>query len=293
MLRFDPPGTGLSGGVLGPASLEQRREDTIAAARSLRSRPEIDPDGIGLLGWSQGPWVMAMAAAEYPDEVAFLVSVVGSGQTVAEQQLYGIEAQSRAAGLAEEDVATAVLFGRLLVDWQLVEPIHREVNEAAVAERAREPWTTFAGLVYSPEDHVETRLEAIRAVTAIMREVEDEPWASELHLRDLFIDQFEAIPDGTPDDRLAALQLQVDANLRTDPADFLTEVRTPVLAIFGELDVNIDSATSAPLYERYLAEAGNDDLTVVVLPDVGHDIGVATPGYWSLVTEWLRSRFPL
>jgi hypothetical protein len=65
-----------------------------------------------------------------------------------------------------------------------------------------------------------------------------------------------------------------------------------VLAIFGEDDINVDTRRSARLYEHYLEEAGNGDVTIVVMPDVGHDVGVSTTGYWELVSEWLGRHNP-
>jgi len=68
--------------------------------------------------------------------------VSGSGVSVAEQQIYNIEAESRAAGLSEHDIAKAVLFGRLLIDWQLVEPLYRQANEDAARDLAAVPGTS-------------------------------------------------------------------------------------------------------------------------------------------------------
>jgi len=56
--------------------------------------------------------------------VAFLISVSGSGVSVADQRVWGVETQSRAAGLSETDVAKAVLFARLLIDLQLSKPVY-------------------------------------------------------------------------------------------------------------------------------------------------------------------------
>ena len=44
---------------------------------------------------------------------------------MADQQVWGIETQTRAAGGDDEDVAKAGLIGRLLIDWQLSEPIYQ------------------------------------------------------------------------------------------------------------------------------------------------------------------------
>ena len=102
VLRYDPPGAGRSEGEGSFESLDQRSEEAVAALHYLQSRPDIQSDGVGLWGASQGGWVIAMAAAAFPQDVAFLISVSGSGVSVAEQQVYSIEAQSRAAGLPED-----------------------------------------------------------------------------------------------------------------------------------------------------------------------------------------------
>ncbi len=68
----------------------------------------------------------------------------------------------------------------------------------------------------------------------------------------------------------------------------MTRVACPVLAFFGEHDVVQPSETSAALFEAYLTAAGNDDFTIVMIPDVVHDIGWTTPGYSDTVSTWLR-----
>jgi hypothetical protein len=31
-------------------------------------------------------------------------------------------------------------------------------------------------------------------------------------------------------------------------------------------------------------------VTIVILPDVGHDITLSTPGYWNQMIQWLDNR---
>ena len=40
----------------------------------------------------------------------------------------------------------------------------------------------------------------------------------------------------------------------------------------------------------YSGSSGNDDVTIVFLPDVGHEILVTTPGYWDRLRDWLGER---
>lgn len=74
-----------------------------------------------------------------------------------------------------------------------------------------------------------------------------------------------------------------------DPGDSLTRVESPVLAFFGQDDIVQPTDRSAALYAQYLEEAQNDHVTIVTLPNVGHDIVLSTPGYWEQLITWLDS----
>jgi pimeloyl-ACP methyl ester carboxylesterase len=150
ILRYDPPGVGLSTGDSHFETLDDRVQESMAALHYLQTRTDIQPDRVGLWGVSQGGWVIGMAAADNPQDVAFLISVSGSGVSVAEQQVWGVETQSRAAGLSESDVSKATLFARLLLDWQLSEPIYQAANQTTAAQLGDGPWQDFMKLVYEP-----------------------------------------------------------------------------------------------------------------------------------------------
>jgi pimeloyl-ACP methyl ester carboxylesterase len=285
VLRYDPLGVGRSTGERGFESLDSRAEEAVAALHYLQSRPDIQSDKVGLFGSSQGAWVIAMAAAAFPQDVAFLIAVSGSGVSVAEQQLYSIEAQSRSAGMPEEDVARAVLCGRLLIDWQFTDPIHGEINEAEAQALGDGPWTRFLALVYEPGDT--TPSESLEQGIEILRSIQDEPWARFLYLKELYLPQLESIPA----EQVMAVKVLVGQSLLNDPKEYMTRVHCPVLALFGEDDVLQPTDKSAALYEQYLTEAGNRDHRIVVLPGVGHSIGLATPGYWEALSDWLHGLY--
>jgi len=280
VLRYDPPGVGRSTGEIGIESLDGRAEEAVAALHYLQSRPDIQSDRVGLFGSSQGAWVIAMAAAAFPQDVAFLFTVSGAGVSVAEQQIYSIEAQSRASSMAEEDVARAVLCGRLLIDWQLNDPIYREINEAEAQGLGEGPWTRFLALVYEPGDI--TPGEGLQQGIEILRSIQDEPWARFLYLKDLYLPQMESIPP----EQVLAVKALIGSSLLNDPKEYLTKVHCPLLAFFGEEDLLQPTERSAALYEQYLRQAGNNAYSIVVIPGVGHSIGLATPGYWEALSDW-------
>jgi len=284
VLRYDPPGVGQSTGEYSTEILEERAAEAMAAIRTLQSHPDIESDQIGLWGVSQGSWVIALAAAEYPEDVAFLISVSGAGISVADQQVWGIETQTAAAGLGEEDVAKAGLMGRLLIDWQLTDPIYRQTTEPLVAELGPGPWADFSELVHDSGNS--SSLQAIGEVIGILEQVQDEPWAGALYLKELYLPRLR----GATPEQIADMRQAVGASLLTDPRDSLTKVRCPVLAFFGEEDIIQPTETSADLFEEYLTTAGNDDFSIIVMPGVGHDINWTTPGYTEAVSEWLAEQ---
>jgi len=265
--------------------LEYRSEEAIAALHYLQSRSDILRDQVGLWGVSQGGWVIAIAAAEYPQDVAFIISVSGSGVSVAEQQIYSIQAQSEASGMSQEDITKAVLFGRMLVDWQLTHPIYQDVNEVEAKVLGDGPWTEFMALVYEPGEI--TPAEGLQRGIEILKSIQDKSWAKFLYLKDLYIPQLESIPP----EYIVALKEQVGQNLLNDPKEYLTRVRCPVLAVFGEEDLVQPTERSASLYEQYLTEAANENVKIVVIPDVGHSIGVSKEGYWGVLSDWLDALY--
>ena len=283
-LRYDPPGVGQSGGEAGFESLAAQANQLMAALRRLQELPAIHADRVGLWGESQQAWAISMAAADHPDDVAFIIAVSGSGVSVAEQQVYGIETQSRAAGLQPDDVERATLVGRLLIDWQLSDPRYGDVNQQAADQLGAGPWRELWPLVY--DRTTLSPAENLNRVIAILTSIRDEPWAAALYLDTVVLPSLASIPP----DQIDAVRAAAEQTLRADPHDQLTRVICPVLAFFGEDDVVQPTDRSTALYARYLDQAGNDDVTIITLRDVGHDIVLSTPGYWEQLTQWLDHR---
>jgi pimeloyl-ACP methyl ester carboxylesterase len=283
VLRYDPPGVGRSSGSLRLETLDDRAREAIAAVRYLRSRSEIRADEIGLWGGSQGGWVAQMAAAASRN-VAFIVSVSGSGVSPAEQQVYTTVASSRAAGFSTLAVAKAGLFARLLVDWQLTRPAYREQNLAQVRRLGPGPWSTFATLVYTPGSL--TPAQSLQRGITVLKSIRQQPWARYLYLDTAVLPALQAIPPG----QIAAVRAAAQKSLLVSPKKYLTAVHCPVLAIWGADDTVVPARKSASLYRKYLKAARNHDVTIVLFANTDHELKNA-PGYWKTLTGWLRHRF--
>ncbi|MFC4944532.1 alpha/beta hydrolase family protein [Pseudonocardia sp. GCM10023141] len=127
--------------------------------------------------------------------------------------------------------------------------------------------------------------------------------------RERITEQFTGMP---PEDRPAADRIEemipvspaFRAFVAYDPAPALAALTVPVLAVFGELDVQVPPAQSEPAMRALLA--GNPDATVRTVAGVNHLMQPATTGavteyaaiattiapeVLALLTGWLQERF--
>jgi fermentation-respiration switch protein FrsA (DUF1100 family) len=94
--------------------------------------------------------------------------------------------------------------------------------------------------------------------------------------------------------------------LSYDPRPALEAVTVPVLAVFGEKDLQVPPAQSAPEIEAAFERAGHADATVLVLPGLNHlfqeaETGSPTeyqqieqtmsPAVLEAVSSWILQRF--
>jgi pimeloyl-ACP methyl ester carboxylesterase len=86
VLRVDDRGAGSTGGSHLDSTLDDLVRDVLCGLDFLRTRPEIDPNKIGLLGHSEGGAIAFLAAAG-SDAVAFVVAIGAPGISV-EENLY-------------------------------------------------------------------------------------------------------------------------------------------------------------------------------------------------------------
>jgi uncharacterized protein len=133
-------------------------------------------------------------------------------------------------------------------------------------------------------------------------------------LRELITLQMAAggqIPEATTvDELLAASEQQLTSPwmkwfVAHDPRPVLEQVQCPVLALFGELDLQVPPEQNVPEMEGALRRGGNRDFTVKRLPGLNHLLQPAMtgtvveyaqieqtldPGALDLVADWLRDK---
>jgi len=112
VLGYDKRGVGGSTGNWNTASFEDLAGDVVAAFEYLKTRGDIDPAQIGLLGVSQAGWIMPLAAVRAKD-LAFLISISGAGISPADTTIDQAQNEMTARGMKPQTIAEIVATMRL------------------------------------------------------------------------------------------------------------------------------------------------------------------------------------
>ena len=103
VLRFDDRGTASSGGDFSSATSLDFASDAEAALAYLKTRTEIDPARLGLIGHSEGGLIAPMVA-DSSEEVSFIVLLAGPGVSGYDILLQQTELIYRANGMEASEL---------------------------------------------------------------------------------------------------------------------------------------------------------------------------------------------
>ncbi len=249
-LRYDDLGVGLSGGDWRKANLEDLISDARAALEYLKSRPEVDPQRVFVLGWSEGGIIVPILSAE--GRTAGVITLAAPAHPLDWIILWQTEFILRAGGYAEEKIQEALAQQRALHDW-----IRQSQGE----------W----------EDYTCEQIQQ-----ALL-------WLS--------CEEFELLKAGF------ALSWYRQ-HFAHDPLATIRQVKVPVLIIQGDKDIQIPKEEAFLLAEE-LRKAGNERVTLQILPDLDHGLRYhpEVPSIGAthvdepmdervlrLVSHWLRAR---
>jgi pimeloyl-ACP methyl ester carboxylesterase len=113
VLRVDDRGVGGSTGDVLHATSEDFASDVLAGLAYLKTRPEIDPHRMGLLGHSEGGYIAPMVARRSPD-VAFIVLLAGTGLPGEQISYLQMTAVLKQAGFPGALIAKTLAFQKKL-----------------------------------------------------------------------------------------------------------------------------------------------------------------------------------
>ena len=267
VLRYDDRGVGGSSGDFSAATSEDFADDALAGVAYLANDPRIDSGAIGIVGHSEGGIVGPMAAHR-SNSVSFVVMLAGPGVT-------GLEVlveQGRLINAANGTPSDVAEFNATL--QQRLATVAAETGDRDVAS------------------------EQMRA--ALREEI------------DRLSDEARAlVNEALTDDAIEQTVSQMNSPwfryfLQYDPRGTLEATSVPVLALFGEKDLQVPPDQSAEEVRAALIRGGNPDATIHVMPGLNHLFQEADTGspseYQSIeetfnekalstVSDWIAARF--
>lgn len=102
VLYVNKRGMGESEGNWKHQDFQGRADDLYAAVQFLKEHKSMDPSNLGVIGHSQGGWIVTLTASQHED-VAFFISLAGPTTTVWEQSENADENRYRCQGFTGEE----------------------------------------------------------------------------------------------------------------------------------------------------------------------------------------------
>lgn len=221
VLRYDKRGVGESTGSTDQATILDLTADAESAIAFLKSRKEIDPARIGLIGHSEGA-IIAPSIAASSQAIPWIVLLAAPATKGEDTLLNQSDLIARAGGLSDAQVLVSLNF-----DKQAYDLIRKEKNDGVVVEKLKDLVKASGLDTALPPSALEPQL---RMMTS--------PWFR------YFLDY--------------------------DPLPNLQKVKCPVLALYGEKDLQVPPKENLPLLQKALSDAGNTQADFRQLPELNH-----------------------
>ena len=244
VLRVDDRGTGGSTGRFEEATAEDYAADALAGIDYLKGRKEVQGKSIGLVGHSEGGMIASMTAVQSSD-IAFIVLIASPALPIKEME-YSEQARTLKAQGASDSL---IKRNRILQD-DLFTVIGQETESATVRN-------AFNSIIMEFFDGLS---EEEWKITGISRD----------NLNAVIRDRFQRLH--SPWFRFY---------LDYDPGKELQKVTCPVLAVYGEKDVQVPAVENLPAAIQGLKSGNNENFTVKELPGLNHLLQTAEKGHTS------------
>lgn len=231
VLRYDDRGVAESEGEFTGATSKDFADDAAAAVAYLKSRKEMRGKAIGLVGHSEGGMIAPMVASQNKD-VDFIVLLAGPGIEIPELLLLQQDKIGEAEGMPEASRKTM---------WKM----------------AQDLFAYLEGNYDLPEDQLTAGL------TELLEKHYDKFTEEEKQMlgsKENFINQQTRML--TSEWYLYFMQFS--------PDDYLRKVKCPVLAVNGELDLQVTSRENLEGIRKSLTRAKNKNVTIHEFKGLNH-----------------------
>jgi len=256
---YDKRGTGRSGGEF-TMLFDVLAGDVLAAVDRLRSHPKIDPDRIGLAGYSQGGWIAPLAASRDP-RIRFVLVGYGMLESPAREDRLECHNALRAKGFGSAEIHKAD---------EIIDAIDR-----LLASHLKDGWTDLS---------------------ALQQKYGQEPWlpALEEGLAGAFLRYPRWL--SSPHGRNRLLQV----SWFHEPLPVIEKLDIPMLWVLGGKDIEAPNEVTIAELERLRAAGKPIDLKIYPDADHGivefeEKDGERlytrySPGYFELESAWVREK---
>lgn len=239
VLRVDDRGIGKSTGDFVNSTSFDFAEDVLAGVGFLKTRKEVDSKRIGLIGHSEGG-IIAPIVATKTNDVAFIVLLAGTGLTGEEILYLQGRLIAQAAGAKKDELDRS-------------EAIQRKLFALIKAEK--------------PSTELVAKLK-----TLYMKELEQ---LSDAEKKE--VEKAGGMP--VVQAQLAAFAYPwFKAFLFHDPRTVLAQVKCPVLALNGELDLQVPWKENLDAIRTTLEKSGHKTHTIKAFPKLNHLFQSCTTG---------------
>ncbi len=239
VLRFDKRGVGESEGEYFIATTQHFTDDVEAAINYLKTRKEIDPSKIGLIGHSEGGVIAPMVATKNKD-VKFIILMAGLGVTGTElvltQQQHLFNKTS--ATQAEKDTLNQILI---------------DIYSKATL------WTEYVGTT-------QERNELKEDLSVMWRKMP-------LEIRTKVPEESFIVKTV---DNISSPWFRHFLKIR--PSEYIEQLTIPVLAINGQNDTQVEYQSNLNKIESVLKKANNKHYTIKSYPHLNHLFQESTTG---------------
>ena len=221
VLRYDKRGIAKSTGSADKATTLDLAADAQAAIAYLKTRKEIDPAKIALIGHSEGAMIAPLIASQTKD-VACVVLLAAPATKGEDTLLNQSELIGRAGGLTDEQLTASLDFDQAAYD------LVRTEKDSAVLNDKLNALVKASGLAAAMTP----------AVLEPQLRMMESPWFR------FFLDY--------------------------DPLPNLKALQVPVLALYGQKDLQVPAKPNLALLQQALQDGGNKDADVRELPGLNH-----------------------
>ncbi|MEM1295675.1 MAG: alpha/beta fold hydrolase [Verrucomicrobiota bacterium] len=229
-LRYDDRGFAESEGDHLNSTVDDFAEDAIAAIQFLTQQPQVNRDAIGIVGHSEGGLSGPKVAAQ-EDEVDFLVLLAPPGVPLKDLLARQHRDIMRAQGLGNDLIDLAI--SGLDEDLDLV-------IDASISQKELRKQLMARSKV------------RIKAMSA--EQIEASGMSEELIAQNIRM---------TVTPWFRSLTREV-------PARHLENISIPVLALFGEMDIQVAAEPNSNAIQEALRKAANPDVEIKTLPQLNH-----------------------